>query len=703
MADGTEIKQLYDERYNDAYASWSPYYPKAAEDLRFYLGDQWTLEEKKNLRDQGRNAFVFNRTRRNINMVTGYQRKNRLSSVVSPVENSDQLTADQLSQLLLYVMQYGNAYQVISDAFAGAVKTGWNLVSVYMDYRDDPLDGDIKFGRDPYSGFIVDPNFTQLDFSDCSYLIRRKYVGVDQAVSLLPKHEKEIRELQKYGYPKDDKFTWLMYQTQPDLQNLTSIDEFYEQKWKNIPMLVDMETGEFTEWDGDRERLQVLKQIYPNIEIVKRPKRYIERHMIVNGEYITSDKNPYGLDEYLFTPVVAQFDSEAEDWSLKIQSLVRCQVDPQREANRRRSQMSDIFDSQINSGWIAEEDSVVNPHSLFQTSQGKVIWKKRDLVPNALEKIPPAQVPPSAFQLQELYDRDMVDILGLNDAALGIVESGNESGIMMMLRQGSAITNLQDVFDNLRFSQKLISKKVLKLIQTWSPKKIERIIRQKPSDQFYNKDFEKYDITVGEGVLTDSQKLIYFRQLIDLKQLTDTPSQGPITAQMLVEAAPIQGKSELMKQIVANEQSSQQAQQEQNAIQQQLLDSQRQMSQAKAISDLALSKERFTRAVANMSLEDERVSKAVQDRADAALARIKAIKEIQTMDDERLFKYLTLVRAMEETSQRQEEEIKKDDVIISQRAAEDSQTQLQEEATKQFMSQLQQGINQNQQMEVPNV
>lgn len=692
-----EIKKLFDDFYEEAFSAWSPYYSAAARDLRFFLGDQWTTEELRSLKEAGRNAYVFNRTRRNINLVTGYQRKNRLSSVVSPVENSDQLTADQFSQLLLYAFQAGNGYQLISDCFGGAVKSGWNLASVYMDYRDDLIDGDIKFGREPYSGFITDPYFTQLDFSDCSYIIKRKYIFPDQAASLLPGHEKDIKQIQSHG-GNDGKFTWLPYQRQPGSQDLVAYTEFYLQKWKTVPMLVDMENGEYTEWDGDKERLDMLKQIYPTIEIVKKPKRYIERHVIVNDEVMKTDINPYGLDEYPFVPFVGTFDSESDDWSLKVQSLVRCQIDPQREGNRRRSQMIDMFDSQINSGWIAEEDSVINPSSLFQTSQGKVIWKRQDR-PGALERIPPADIPPSMFQLQQLFDADMVDILGLNDAAFGIADSGNESGIMMMLRQSAAIINLQDVFDNLRFSQKCLSQKVLKLIQTWTPKKIERIINQKPSEQFYTKDFTKYDVTVGEGLLTDSQKMIYFRQLIDLKQLTDAPGQGPITAQMLLDAAPIQGKSTLTEQIKANEQQIAQAQEKQNAMQQELLDSQRQQAQASAISDLALSKERFTRAVANMSLEDERGSKAVSDRSDAALARIKAVKELQDMDDNRIFKYLGLIRMMEESAQRQEEEIKSDDVMISNIASMDSLNQLQNQILQQQSPQVQQQLPQGQQMQ----
>jgi len=332
--------------------------------------------------------------------------------------------------------------------------------------------------------------------------------------------------------------------------------------------------------------------------------------------------------------------------------------------------MIDLLDSQINSGWIANENSVINPRSLFQTSQGRVIWRREDAPPGAIEKIPPAQIPPSMFQLQELFDRDIMEIAGVNDASFGAPDSGNESGIMMMLRQGAALVNLQDVFDNLRYSQKQVSRKVLKLLQQWTPQKVQRVINDVPTEQFYNHEFTKYDINVTEGMLTDTQKQMYFRQLVDLKQIG-----APVTGEMLAEAAPIQGKTTYIKQIAQIEEQQAKAAQEQQQIQNQLLDSQRQMSQAKAISDVALSKERFTRSVANLGLENERSSKAVQDRADTALSRVKAIKELQSMDDDHLLKYMGIIQMMEEQSKRQEAQIKGEDVTISAQAASQPQEQ----------------------------
>lgn len=663
MAPKKNIIEQFDQFYEEAYSAWNSFYPLADRDLRMFLGDQWDEQEKRQLFQEGRSTFVFNKIRRSINMVTGYQRKNRLSSVVAPVENSDQKTADQLSQLLLHAMNYADGYQQISDAFGGALKTGWNMLSIWMDYRDDPVNGDIKITREPYNGFILDPYFTQRDLSDCSYVLRRRYLSLEQTMSMLPGMEKDVKQLYKIGWSRDDKFTWLPYQRQASTQEMMAYNEMYVQKWKNVPMLVDMETGETIEFDVPQDQLQIFLDQYPQLKVVKKPKKYVEMHVIVNDQPMKMEINPYGLNEYPFVPFMAIFEPESDQWGLKVQSLTRCMVDPQRESNRRRSQMVDILDSQINSGWIANENSVINPRSLFQSSQGKVIWKREDAPADAIQKIAPAQIPPSMFQLQELFDRDITEIAGINDAAFGQTENAGESGVMLMLRQGAAVVNLQELFDNLRFSQKNLSQKMLKLIQTWRPTKVQRIINEPPTEEFYNQEFTKYDVVVQEGILTDTQRQMYFRQLIDLKNLG-----APVTGEMLAKAAPIQGKSEYIEELAQLEQQQAQQAQQQQQIQEQVLQTQSQASQAKAISDVALSKERFTRAVANMGLQEERNSEAIQNRAQAALDRVRAMKELEAMDDDRLIKYIAIVRQMEEMNKQEENRNKAEDIFITEQS-----------------------------------
>lgn len=670
MSDNKEVIQKYDTLYNNAYYVLNPFYERADRSLRFFLGDQWDENEKKKLFDDGRSTFVFNRIKPVINFLTGYQRQHRNASVVVPVNAEDQLVADQLTKVVFHIMKFSDGYRYISDAFSGAIKTGWNLLSIWMDYRNDPVNGDIRISREPYNGWICDPYFTQLDFSDCQYILRRKYLSHQQVSSLLPGHEKEIEQIYRIGWERDNKFTWLPYQRQPNGENLMAYNEMYEVNWENVEVVLDQETGDYKKWPGNKETLRIFMKQFPQMEIVKKPQQYIQKSIIVNDQFILSEKNPYGLAEYPFVPFLAIFEPESDQWELKIQSVIECMIDPQREANRRRSQMIDILDSQINSGWIADENSVVNPKSLFQTSQGKVIWRREDAKPGAIEKIPPGQIPPSAFQLQELFDKDIKDIAGVNDAAFGQMESANESGVMQLIRQGASIVNIQELMDNLRYAQYYLTKKIIKLAQTWTPEKISKIIGEQVDERFFDKDLVKYDIEVTEGVLTNTQQQMHFRQLVELRNMG-----VPISGESLIKSAPIQGKTEYIKEIQQQEQQQQQAAKAQQETQERIMRSKENLNQAKAISDIALSKERFTRSVANMGLEDERASQSVENRSEANLNRMKAAKELDQMDDNRLMRLIEFFMKLEEVNKQKETEVKKDDVMISSTALQNTQQQ----------------------------
>jgi len=666
---GQEIVNSWDDAYDKNWYAWNAFYPYADQDLRMFLGDQWNEAEKRSLFQDNRSTFVYNLIRPNINMVSGYQKKHRHSSVVIPTEAQDQQVADQLTKLLIYVMQYGDGYECISECFRGALITGWNLISLWKDYRTDPLNGDIRFGREPYNGFICDPYFSKKDLSDCSNIQRRKYLSLEQVKSLLPGYEKDLEMLYRIGWERDDKFTWLPYQQQPNGQRMMAYDEFWVQGWEEKKFLYDVINANTFEYNG--EDSDHILYSNPNIELITRVEPYVEQHIIVNNNYIRTEKNPYGLNEYPFVPVFCIFEPESSDYILKVQSLVRTMVDPQREANRRRSQMIDIVESQINSGWIAEEDSCVNPRSLFQTSQGKVVWKKKGLQPGALERLTPAQIPPSFFDLKNVHDDDIMKVANISEELLGQADSEQDSGLKVMLRQGAALVGLQDIFDNLRFAQEIVSKKVVKMILQWSPVKMRRIMNEEPSENLRNTQVSKYDIAVQEGVLTNSQQQMFFRQMLDLKAIE--PESVP--PGFLAKIAPIQGKTEYMQAVVEYNEQQQQAAAEAQAAQNEALQTQNQLIQSQAIANIASAKERFTRAVANMGLEDERASKSIDNRADAVLKRAQAMKEIEAMDDDRIAKFLNIFLKLEDINREQETIVKADDISISAQTATKPQKQ----------------------------
>src|SRR5260221_6444366 len=79
-----DVVKDFGENYERAYQLLNTYYAEAYKDLSYYLGNQWSLEELSYLNNQRRSAFTYNKSRRVINLVQGYQRKNRLSTIISP-------------------------------------------------------------------------------------------------------------------------------------------------------------------------------------------------------------------------------------------------------------------------------------------------------------------------------------------------------------------------------------------------------------------------------------------------------------------------------------------------------------------------------------------------------------------------------------------------------------------------------------------
>lgn len=638
-----DVVKEFGESYERAYQLWNTFYAEAYKDLSYYLGNQWSLEELSYLNNQRRSSFTYNKIRRIINLVQGYQRKNRLSCVIKPVENSSEETAEILSDAMQYVMRTSDGYEAISDAFKGALTTGVSFLSPWVDYRSDPVNGDIRFHRDDWNAVIMDPFLTKKDLSDCSFVARRKFLSRTEVISLIPDKEDVINAL-PWG-TRDDKFTYMPYARQWGMQKLMNYNEYWRAKWKVKDVLVDMETGESREWKGDAKRLQMLKKVYPQIQVMKKPVRTVELGIIVEGELLYYGEDPFGMNDYPFVPFFAIFEPSYDLYTWKVQSLVRIVRDPQTELNKRRSKMVDLIDNQLNSGWIAKTNSVSNPTSLYKTGQGQVIFLKPEAQMADIQRLEAAQIPPSLFQLEAEFEKDIMEIAGVNSELFGMADNDKveTAGILSKMRQSAGLVNLQDIFDGLRESQKLLGRKVLKLIQlNYSPEKIQMITKKKPNDEFFSKTFAKYDIAVEEGVLTDTQQQTEFMQRAALRSMGVN-----ITDEELIDSSSLHGKKKIQDRIAAQAEMSKQMQDAQTQLAMENQATVTRSLDAKSQSDQALAAERVAKIQLDQALNAERIARAEEDKTAGVLNIVKAIKELEGIDLANLRTKLELLRNLE--------------------------------------------------------
>jgi hypothetical protein len=636
-----DILKLMDYTYAKNITINQSFWSEADIDSRFKAGDQTLWNDiYGNLPAFRRRQFNFNRIRRVINMISGYQRQHRKCTSVTPMNPSDQKTADQFTKLLYHVNNYGHILDIISEAFEGALTTGMNLLSTWMDYRQDPVNGDLKVDNVSYNGYLIDPYFKNMDLSDCNNLWTRKYLSRQQVEALLPNRAEEIKTLRGWGN-RDGKFQFLPESYNYGMQDLIIYDEFWYLDTRKQKLLVDIETGECTEWSGQDEDLKDFLSLYPQVMEMNQTIPTVKLAIVVQGKVMYHGPNPLGIDRYPFIPVWAYYEPQIPYFPWRVQGVVRGLRDAQYLYNRRRIIELDILESQISSGWVYKENALVNPKDVFMQGQGRGLALRAEAQITDVQRIDPPQIPPSMIQLSELLGQEISQISGVNEELLGSAED-DKAGILSIIRQGAGLTTLQCLFDNLDRAQKMLGDVHIQMIQSnWTPGKVNRILSEEPTQQFYNRAFGKYDSVVEEASLTSTQRQLALKTALYLREIGI-----PIPTEFLIRNMNIPDKDELVEQIQATEKQASDQQQRMTEMQlkQMQIDNETKMSYAEG--QKALAAERMNKTRLDAALSAERLQRADEDRTGSLLNLIKAAKEIQNMDIEALERAVSLVRVI---------------------------------------------------------
>jgi hypothetical protein len=643
--------QYYDEKdrgmlsrmeafYAESITVNQSFWGEADTDTRFESGDQSLWNDLYgNLPANRRRNFSFNRIRRVINMISGHQRRNRKSTIVIPVENADDHTADQFTKVMSWVNRQEGVLETISESFQGSLITGMNLLQVWLDFRSDPVSGNIRVDNCSYNSFLMDPYFRKADLSDCNALWKRSFINKREALSLLPDKEDIIMSL--YGQDnRDSKFQFMPENYAfSGLKNLLTYDEFYYRDYRTQRMLIDSQTGETTEWRGnDEEKLKLFLQSYPSVTVVQQEIPTVRLALVLQGKVVYDGANPLGIDSYPFIPVWSYYRPEMPYFPYRIQGVVRGLRDAQYLYNRRRIIELDILESQVASGFKYKENALVNPKDIFLSGQGKGIALKDEAQMTDVEQILPPQIPPSMIQLSELLAQEVSQISGVNEELLGSAQD-DKAGVLSMLRQGAGLTTLQCLFDNLDRAQKQLGEIMVEIMQNnFTPGKVKKILNgEEPQKQFYDKSFGKYGCAIEEGLNTTTQKQMQFAQLLQLRE-----SGVPVPDTILLDAATIQNKTKLIEAIQQQQQQAQQQQQQQQQVAMEELKSRTNLAYARAEADRGLGAERYSRIDENRALAEERRAAAIKDADIGLLNLIKAVKEIDSVDLDQIHKLMSL-------------------------------------------------------------
>lgn len=273
---------------------------------------------------------------------------------------------------------------------------------------------------------------------------------------------------------------------------------------------------------------------------------------------------------YPFVPYFARFSTApltGDDRHLLIQGLVHGVKGVQEKHNKAEMLMLRHLNTSANSGWLAEEDVWIDEDKVerFGSTPGiNLYYKKGAQKP---ERITPTQLSSGHAALAAESAEAIKAQLGINADLLATQEGGGDSGRAIALRQKQGLLMLQELFDNLSRSRFIAGRLMLsqlgKIYDTETAKKVlgdaflqknfpppmildesgavdpatgqpQQVAMPDPKTgqpmaydiqmaelaiaEVLSGELEKYDVSVGEGVSSETQKLANSAEIKDLAQ-----------------------------------------------------------------------------------------------------------------------------------------------------------------------------------------
>ena len=623
----TSIRQQMERNYSDCINILQTQWYQADLDERFYMGDQelWGLIFP-GVATYRKKSWFFNLINSHVQMASGFQRRNRKSTICIPTLPTMQKTADQLTKCL-YAVHGNGGYQVYSDMFEKMLVQGIGLMGIHKDTTNDPVSGDIKLRVVDFRSILIDPFFRKHDLSDCRFIWTRQFFDRLEAATLYPQFADEIMSLAKGTY-RDDKFYYMPEVYQIQFPNLIAFDEYWYLTSRNARYLVDIETNETNEFVGDEEDLRVIMYHFKDrLRIIDQPKPTVRRSIILNDKVMLDEANPYGIDRYPYVCCLGYFSPDSPYYAYKFRGMVRDLRDCQYLFTRRKVSDLDILEAQ-QQGLKIREGSLVTPDDALNQGNGRALFYKKTGSPDDIQPMPIVPPAPTMIQMEEMLKELMSNISGVNETLLG-TDINDKAGIISMMRNSAGITTLTKLFDQFDEAQRQAGEIIVEMIQkNWTYGKVKSIIGEEPSAEFENKAFFKYGCKVIQGALTESQQQLQLAQLLYFRETTgiDIPSSE------IIKNSTLQGKDELVKAIEEREQAAAEQQQMMQALEMEQLRINNDAILAESESKRGLAHEREAKIGLDRALNAERIQRAKEDKSAAILNLVKAAKELRGMD-----------------------------------------------------------------------
>lgn len=488
-------------RARDGMAAWARV---AAECVDFVEGRQITVEERNRMAEEGRPIIVLNKIRPLVRLVKGYFRQNRTDIKCKPGTNGVgmQAVADALNMTMKQIDEISESTWNNAEVFYDGIICGRGFFDTRLDFEGNVFGQVKETVQDPFSVYI-DPEATSYAPKTWGYVQTGTWMSITDIQQIygqaarelvdfnggtfgqfpvrgdggLTGTENDMTPLRSYGLDEaqtrsfDAQYfgavqSYNIFDHINKERRLVRVIECQYKKWTKGPYILDMMSGECRpiplHWT--RERIAGLEAFCRQgnipIQLAEGTYKRIRWTVSAADRVLYDDWSLYR--DYTITPYYPYFRRGVT------QGMVDDLLDPQREVNKRRSNMLHILTTMAHSGWMYQKGALdpEDEEVLEEEGARPGINVKYNKGFEAPQRIMPG-IPSRGHELAgtEAAD-DLKQIAGISDSALGQLDTV-QSGVAVQARQRQAVVGLEEYFENWDRSTELKGRVRLHQIQDY--------------------------------------------------------------------------------------------------------------------------------------------------------------------------------------------------------------------------------------------
>ncbi len=539
----------------------------AQEDFNFFLNKQWEDADIASLDFESRPHLTLNLIKPVIKVLSGIERQQRLDIKYMPVHDNDILVADMYNFMSSVIMDRTNGYHESSLQFQDGIVCGRGFLYINIDFNQNLLYGSVEVSRISPFNVYIDPNSRRYDLADAAYVFRVIYARPEELAEIYPDLAAagvspsflSLRANLSHGTRWSEKDPVLPDQSQH--LGLVPVVECWYRSYERYDALVDTTTGRVAYIPANDPQQQAESKILvaESGGEIQRLKNGVSRPRIffktmVGGTIVDSGVSPLGeLNMFPIIPFFSEFTPASDRVEDRYMGVVRSLKDPQKEMNKRRSQMLNIMNNMAHSGWLTDKDAFVDKSAVKRhgSTPGVIIEK---MMGKNVEQLKPTPISRFFLDIEAISERNIKVISNINSDLMGQYEK-TTPGIAMKLRQQQGLMSSQDIFDNLRITRKMLGKALVHAIHTAMPEE-EIVKRVSGKKEFDDRDVEELlaalvqrgpfelDVAVSESAHSPTQRMQHLITLVELRQMGI-----PISPITILQATDLPNKEQLIQQI----------------------------------------------------------------------------------------------------------------------------------------------------------